>query len=83
MGRRNGTSASKEVVVKVFVRFHELHFGPGIIAACTGYSPQYVRKMLDEEGHRERWHDSGDVLRCIDPDLASLAIRMRDKTIVN
>jgi hypothetical protein len=80
MGRRSGTSASKDVVVAVFVRFHKLHFGPAIIADCTGYSPQYVRKMLDEEGHRERWHDSGDVLRCIDTDLATDAMCLRDKT---
>lgn len=78
MGRRNSTSESKEVVVKVFVRFHKLHFGPAIIADCTGYSPQYVRRMLDEEGHKERWHDSGDVLRCIDPDLAADALRLRE-----
>lgn len=77
MGRRNGTSESKDVVTKIFERFHELHFGPAIIAECTGYSPQYVRKMLDENGHLERWHDSGDVLRCIDPKLAAEAMRLR------
>lgn len=70
-------------MIAVFAKFHKLHFGPGIIADCTGYSPQYVRKMLDEQGLKERWHDSGDVLRNIDADLASEAMRLRDKTIVN
>jgi len=84
MGRRSGmTAENKKFLISVFVKFHKLHFGPGIIAECTGYSPQYVRRILDDQGLKERWHDSGDVLRSIDATLAAEAMRLRDKAIVN
>jgi len=79
MGRRNGTSASKEYVAKVFVRLHKEHISPAVIADATGYSPGYVRQILDERGHKERWNDSGDVLLSIDADLAADCMNLRDK----
>lgn len=80
MGRRSGTSASKTDVARVFVRLHKEHISPAVIAKATGYSPGYVRQLLDREGCTERWTEAGDVLLSVSPDLAADCLKLRNKS---
>lgn len=79
MGRRSGTSASKEAVGAIFGELHALHFVPSVIARLTGYSDGYVRQVLDDRGLTQRWNDSGDVLLALPDLLADRCLRLRDK----